>query len=114
MANNPNEPETFHEVPASKYWYLGDKIGAVPKGFFKFWTPFIIVSTAITTAVACLTDWWQILAVRLGTFVFVDNWIISFPAIGIAGLILYVRRNMKEKKKLKDQILSLREVKKQK
>ena len=101
MANNPNESETFHEVPASKYWYLGDAIGAVPKGFFKFYTPFVIIMTAATTAIACLTDWWQIAFTRLGTFIFIENWIISLPSIGVASLILYVRHSMKEKQKIK-------------
>ena len=104
MANNTYAPETFHEVPASKYWYLGDAIGAVPKGFFKFYTPFIIVATAVTTAIACLTDWWQIAFTRLATFIFVENWAISLPVIGFTSLVLYIRHNWKEKRKRKNQL----------
>jgi hypothetical protein len=52
-------------VPASKYWYLGDVIGAVPKNFFKFWTPFTFFAGVALTAVVLLTDWLQQLLNKL-------------------------------------------------
>jgi hypothetical protein len=90
--------ETYHEVPASKYWYLGDTIGAVPKGFFKFFTTFVIIITAASTAIACLTDWWQ----RILALLFVGQlWYIGWITVGLTSLILFAVKKRHPKKGVK-------------
>ena len=98
-ANNSNDSETYHEVPASKYWYLGDAIGAVPKGFFQFWTPFLIIGTATVTSIACLTNWWQLFFTAAFTYIYIKNWMISLPITGLSLGVLYIWRNQKGKHK---------------
>ena len=106
MANNPDNPETFHEVPASKYWYLGDAIGAVPKGFFKFWTPFIFVTAVVLTLLTEHTSIWATLA----TYIFVQNWQISVPAtlITVAVTYFYFSRTQKRIRKQRAESARLR------
>jgi hypothetical protein len=60
MANNPTHTESFHEIPASKYWWLPGDI-AVPKDLFKFWSLLSFGLGSSVTAVALLTNWWQLL-----------------------------------------------------
>jgi hypothetical protein len=101
-ANNSDGSDTYHEVPASQYWYLGDTIGAVPKGFFKYFTVTVIVATAATTTIACLTDWWQLLFIKLLTFFYIQNPIIGFPATIITcaiGYFYYTHRQKNHKKR---------------
>jgi hypothetical protein len=101
-ANSGSDSETYHEVPASKYWYLGDAIGAVPKGFFKFWSPFLVITSVATTVIACETDWWQQFFTRIATYLYITNWFIGWPATAIGIIVLYVysaRKNKKPKPK---------------
>jgi hypothetical protein len=110
LANNPETPETFHEVPASKYWYLGDSIGAVPKGFFKFWSPFLIITTAVSTVIACETDLWQRLIIALGTFFYIDKWFIGWPAtfLTVGVSYLYLRHRSKQRQKARAEQIRIR------
>lgn len=103
MANNDGVPETFHEVPASKYYYLGDAIGAVPKWLFKFWTPFIFCVGGAMTAIALETNWYQIFLTRAWQYFVVQNWVITVPAFFVfSGIgLIYVRYRGKQKAKAK-------------
>jgi hypothetical protein len=96
-ANAGSDSETYHEVPASKYWYLGDTIGAVPKGFFKFFTSFVIIVTAASTAIACLTNWWQqvLAAIFIGRFWYV-GWLLVLVAVIV--ILFKSRRGVKQQK----------------
>ena len=103
MANNPDEHETYHEVPASKYWYLGDTIGAVPKNFFKFWTPFTFFLGVTLTAIILLTDWIEQLLYKifLGSHWYA-GWIIIFFVI-IISILTYEFKHRGEQTRTKSQ-----------
>jgi len=105
MANNPDKPQSYHEVPASKYWYLGDVIGAVPKAFFKVFTPAIIILTATVTTIANLTNWWWLLGSAILQFIFIRFWYIGWPAIilSVGGGYIYYRVKQTEKRKAQEQ-----------
>jgi hypothetical protein len=103
MANNPDSPddanyrETYHEVPASKYWYLGDVIGAVPKNFFKFWTPFTFLLGVVLTYIILETNWFTLLLVSLFLG---ENWFVGwFGTLILACLITiyFLRKHQKKK-----------------
>ena len=106
MANNPDNPETFHEVPASKYWYLGDSIGAVPKAFFKFWTPFIFITAIVLTLLTEHTTVWATLA----TYIYVTHWQIGIPAtlVTVAVTYFYLSRRQKRIRKQRAEQLRIR------
>jgi hypothetical protein len=96
MANNPNEWETYHEIPASKYWYFGDKIGAVPVTFFKLWTAFCLILGSALTAMALLTDWLQ----QTLLFIFLGKaWFIGWFGTPLLIITLYFIRHRKHSPK---------------
>lgn len=100
MAVNSQEgEETYHEVPASKYWYLGDTIGAVPKAFLQYWTIFTVAITSTTLLIAIYTNWWQLLALALVNFIFIKAWFVTYPALLVGSPILYYYYNYKQKQK---------------
>ena len=102
MANNENSPETFHEVPASKYWYLGDVIGAVPKGFFKVWTPTIIIISVVTTVLALETNFWQWFFSTMVSFFLITHWYIGWPTLLIASGVAYIWYSKRRKRILRE------------
>ncbi len=92
MANNDNE--TYHEIPASKYYYLSDSIGAVPKWLFKFWTPLMLLLGGAITFVALETNLWQ----RLFSAIFLGGyWYVGWGASGILALIILFNRKSNKK-----------------
>jgi hypothetical protein len=100
--------ENWHQVPASRSWYLGDVFGPVTKTFLKFWTSFCVVSTFVATTILWLTDWWQIFFTRLAVFFYVQHYYIGWPATFIIGGVIYFwwwRRSKKimREKKTKEQ-----------
>ncbi len=98
MANN-NERDTYHQVPASKYWYLGDTIGAVPKNFFKIWSPFCFFSGIIITAITLLTDWW----LQLLNILFLGKlWYIGWFGTPIIIGVIYFWGHRKQKQFAKE------------
>jgi H+/gluconate symporter-like permease len=100
MAVNSQEgEETYHEVPASKYWYLGDTIGAVPKAFLQYWTLLVVISTSLTLLIGVYTNWWQLLAYSLAKFIFIQAWIVTYPALLIGLPIVYWWYTRKQKQK---------------
>lgn len=101
MANNDGAPETFHEVPASKYYYLGDSIGAVPKWLFKFWTPFIFFLGVSMAAIGLLTNWYSLAATGAWNFFIIQNLAVTAPVLIFAGLTGYVYLHYKRKQKAK-------------
>ena len=100
MANNPDgdQRETFHEVPASKYWYLGDTIGAVPKTFLKTITVVYVVGTFIATTILWLTNWWQLLAIATLNALYIQYWFIGWPASFLIAGIIYYRYSRRHKR----------------
>jgi mannose/fructose/N-acetylgalactosamine-specific phosphotransferase system component IIC len=97
-----------YSIPTSEYWWFSGPEIAISKKFFKYWTVFTAGFFVISTAVFCLTNWWQLAFIRFGTFLFVDYYYIGFPIVGITLAIWYIRRSVKEKKKLLSQIESAR------
>jgi hypothetical protein len=95
MANNPEGAETFHEVPASKYYYLGDTIGAVPKAFFKYWSALLICGSVTATVLACETNFWQ----QLLAYIYIKNALISIPITALTLLITWYMYSRKQKQK---------------
>jgi hypothetical protein len=106
-----NDEESYHNIPSSKYFWISRKTDhgiAVHYGFFKAYTVFLVSLIGLSTAILCLTNWWQLAFIRFGTFFFVDYYYIGFPIVGITLAIWYIRRSVKEKKKLLSQIESAR------
>lgn len=101
MANHEEHEEVYHQVPASRYFYISDKVGAVPKGFFKYWTTAVIALTAAATVIACETNWWQIFFTRLANLLFITYWYIGWPALLIGAVFMYVFVRGKNKQRRK-------------
>ena len=90
--NSGNSDSPSFNIPASKYYWLGDFLGATPKWLFKRYTPFLVVLTFISTSILWLTNWWQIALTRLLTLLFIGQlwpvgWIGSAVFIGVAYLL---------------------------
>ena len=80
MANNPNQRESYHEVPAKKYLFLFDT--AIHKRFFLWWTLILWVSCYTLTRVIGLD--YIILTWHI------QNWWIAFPYTAIIAGSLWV------------------------
>jgi len=94
--NSGNSDNPSFNIPASKYYWLGDYLGAAPKWMIKSFTPILIFTTFIATSVLWLTDWWQTLAVYLLTTLYLGalwpvGWGGSFIMVG-GGYLWYTRR----------------------
>ena len=96
MANNPNRDSSFHEVPTYEYIFISGV--AIHKRFFKYYTFTLTGLVGVSVTIACLTDWWLILASALLQYVFIRAWYVSFPALAITSVVTYVwykRRKMR-------------------
>jgi hypothetical protein len=95
MSNNKDASETYHEVPASRSWYLGDNFGPVTKAFLKFYTPTIFILGVAVTAITLLTNWWQ----QLFTLIFIGKaWYVGWGALIIGSAALYILDSRKKKR----------------
>jgi hypothetical protein len=106
-----NYEETYHNVPDSQYFYISREKGrgiAVHKGFFKLWTVILCLIIGVSTAILCLTNWWQTLTVTLLTFIYIKNWVIGFPATFVAIGIFYVWYGRRKKRLLRERNERLR------
>ena len=99
MANNSDRETTYHEVPASRSWYLGDTFGPVTKSFLKIYTPTIFVLGVVLTLLTEHTNFWMILATGGWNLLFVKSWMITLPIIGITIVYLYVKHTRSQKRK---------------
>ena len=63
---------------------------AIPTAFFKAWTLFLVLFTGASTAVLCLTDWWQQFFTLLATALYVRYYYIGWPATILTVGILYL------------------------
>lgn len=104
MANNPDRAETFHEVPASKYWYLGDTIGAVPKGFFKLVVPASFIAGVAVTLVTLYTNFWWIFAQAA----FLTYWYITYPTFAAAMIYVYFRGQRQKRRRIEQAAITER------
>jgi amino acid permease len=102
MANNNDKASPFHEIPSSEYWWLpGDR--ALHKSTFKTWTLTVMVFTSAATAIACLTNWWQIMITALFTTVYINHWYIGFPVTFTVILVTYVWYDRRRKRLLREE-----------
>jgi hypothetical protein len=88
--NNANE--TFFNVPESKYFFISRSHQgiAVHKGFFKWYSLTLALFFSISTAILCLTNWWQTAAVMIITTLFLGKlWFIGWPAVLISIPVFY-------------------------
>jgi hypothetical protein len=102
-----NQEESYHNIPSSKYFWISRKTDhgiAVHYGFFKAWSLFLISFVGLSTAVLCLTNWWQLFAVASTKFLFWDNWYIGFPTVGIISGYFYIKHTRKVNRKLQEQL----------
>jgi hypothetical protein len=99
MANNTDKSSPFHEIPSSDYWWLPGDI-AVPIGFTKAWTLLTIILSSGSTAILCLTTWWQQLFTYITTYFYITHWYIGWPASIITAIVAYFILNKRHERKL--------------
>lgn len=108
MANNTDRTETYHEVPASRSYYLGDKLGPVNKDFLKFYTPVIFILGVAVTLISEHTNWWLLAATGLMN-VAVKAWYVTLPVIGVLAVGIYVKHKQNQKRKLERSRIAARQ-----
>ena len=79
-----------YSIPTSEYWWFTGPEQAISKWFFKYWTLFIAGIFTVSTAIACLTNWWWILASSTLSFIFIKYWLVGWPALGLSLLFGYI------------------------
>lgn len=102
-----NQEESYHNIPSSKYFWISrrhDHGIAVHYGFFKVWTVFLVSFVSASTAVLCLTNWWQILFTTALTWLFITHYYIGFPAVAIIAGYIYIKRSRAENRRLQNQL----------
>jgi hypothetical protein len=102
LANNPDRAETFHEIPASQYWYLGDKIGAVPKNLFKIWTPLMFAAGVILTLLTEHTSFWSVIGSAIWNVLIVKFWYVTLPVGAVATVALYYWNRSRQNRKIRE------------
>ena len=94
--------QSYFNVPAHKYWAIWNKpLIIVHTSFFKTWTLFWIAFTGVSTAILCLTDWWQQFLVLTLTWFYIRNPVVGFPVTiaGAAATYFLLKRRRKQRRK---------------
>ena len=100
--NNSDRAEPFHEVPTRDYFWLEPNDILVHKAFFKYYTLALMLSISVSTAVLCLTNWWQIFFTYALTNIYLKAPLayIGWPATLVFGIYIYYRYNKRQKEKV--------------
>ena len=85
----------YHEIPVDKSIYLGDEFGPVSYSFLKFYTVTLTILIGASTAIACLTTWWQQLFMLL---YFGSAWYVSWGATAIVAGLIYWKFSRRQKR----------------
>jgi hypothetical protein len=92
--------EGYHEIPVDVCIYLGDKFGAVNYAFLKVYTPTLLIFASVSTAILCLTDWWQRLFMYL---YFGSAWYVGWIGTALFTGIVYFKLHRRSKRRRQQQ-----------
>lgn len=100
-----NQDQSYFNVPADKYFVIWNRpLIIMHAGLAKF----TLLTTILFTAIACLTNWWQLLTIRALTYIYIENWGIGFSSTALAIVIGYFYYTRQHKRRLRIQQENMR------